>query len=93
MPIREYKCDNAECENSNGFEKFHLKVGEQPLTTCPLCGSSIVLQMSAFSPHFKGPGFYATDYKDTEKKKKEPKPIEVGGKTVNVGPKEKASKT
>ena len=78
MPIYEYKR-----EDGTVFEIVQ-KMSDEPLETCPTTGQKVERLMSSFSAHFKGSGFYKTDYKDVEsqKKNKKEKPIVVEGKKV-----------
>ena len=57
MPIYEYQCD--ECGAS--FEVMQ-KMSEDPLTECEKCGGSLRKVMHPVAIHFKGSGFYTTDY-------------------------------
>lgn len=60
MPTYEYRCDACGHE----FERFQ-KISDDPVRTCPECGKRAVQRL--ISPGggvvFKGPGFYATDYR------------------------------
>ncbi|HET8605618.1 MAG TPA: FmdB family zinc ribbon protein [Gaiellaceae bacterium] len=57
MPIYEYKCPNGHL-----FEVFHGMTEPSP-TVCEVCGASPVERvLHAVAVHFKGSGFYATDY-------------------------------
>lgn len=56
MPIYEYQC-----ENGHRFEAFQ-SMSEDALDTCPDCGASARRLMRAPAVHFKGSGFYTTDY-------------------------------
>lgn len=59
MPIYEYEC--ADCGHC--FEMLH-GINEKPALSCADCSSGNVRRiMSAGAFHFKGSGFYATDYK------------------------------
>ena len=60
MPTYEYVCRACGHE----FEKFQ-KMTEDPITTCPVCGEEKVERLisSGGGIVFKGPGFYATDYR------------------------------
>lgn len=69
MPIKEYKCENSECENNNLFEYLHRSILEEDLTTCPICGHKVDRKLSSCSAHFKGSGFYCVDYKPKKKEK------------------------
>ncbi len=56
MPIYEYKC-----ENGHVFDVMQ-KMSEEPLTECVECGAPAVRVLTAPAVHFKGSGFYNTDY-------------------------------
>jgi len=64
MPIYAYKCSAC------GFAKDVLqKLSDAQLTECPSCGASaFIKQLSAPAAHFKGDGFYVTDFRDGAKK-------------------------
>lgn len=81
MPTYEYKC--AACDHA--FERFQ-KISDRPVRTCPECGKRRVRRLISAGGGlvFKGPGFYATDYR------KDTGPPEGESKTV-PGSKEGAS--
>ncbi|HXF30650.1 MAG TPA: FmdB family zinc ribbon protein [Solirubrobacterales bacterium] len=56
MPIYEYKCDNGHV-----FDVLQ-KMSEEPLTECVECGAPAHRVLTAPAVHFKGSGFYNTDY-------------------------------
>ena len=56
MPIYEYKC-----ENGHVFDVMQ-KMAEDPLTECVECGAPAVRVLHSPAVHFKGSGFYNTDY-------------------------------
>ncbi len=56
MPIYEYKC-----ENGHVFDVMQ-KMSEDPLTECVECGAPAVRVLHSPAVHFKGSGFYNTDY-------------------------------
>ena len=56
MPIYEYKCDNGHV-----FDVMQ-KMADEPLTECVECGAPARRQLTAPAVHFKGSGFYNTDY-------------------------------
>jgi len=56
MPIYEYKC-----ENDHRFEAFQA-MADDALDTCEVCGAPAQRVLSAPAVHFKGSGFYTTDY-------------------------------
>ncbi|HNV01804.1 MAG TPA: zinc ribbon domain-containing protein [Vicinamibacterales bacterium] len=58
MPLYEYEC--ASC--GERFERI-LRVADPPVDRCPLCGEGPVTKLvSAPAVHFKGSGWYVTDY-------------------------------
>ena len=58
MPIYEYRCPDCEHE----FETLQ-RMSDDPVGVCPSCGSTAVARvLSAPAIHFKGSGFYNTDY-------------------------------
>ncbi|HEY2717307.1 MAG TPA: FmdB family zinc ribbon protein [Solirubrobacterales bacterium] len=56
MPIYEYKCENAHV-----FDVMQ-KMADEPLTECIECGAPATRVLTAPAVHFKGSGFYNTDY-------------------------------
>jgi putative FmdB family regulatory protein len=57
MPTYEYRCPEG-----HSFELFQ-KMTDKPRAKCPTCGRMASRQMSAGAGlHFKGSGFYITDY-------------------------------
>ena len=57
MPIYEYKCPNA-----HHFEVFHGMTEDGP-TACEVCGASPLQRvLHPVAVHYKGSGFYSTDY-------------------------------
>jgi putative FmdB family regulatory protein len=56
MPIYEYKC-----ENGHVFDVIQ-KMSDEPLTECQECGAPAARVLAAPAIHFKGSGFYNTDY-------------------------------
>jgi putative FmdB family regulatory protein len=56
MPIYEYKC-----ENGHVFDVMQ-SIAEEPLTMCVECGAPAVRVLHSPAVHFKGSGFYNTDY-------------------------------
>ena len=75
MPIYEYRC-----ENGHEFDVFQ-RMSDDALTTCQVCSGSAQRVLSAPAVHFKGSGFYTTDYgkkkgSDTSTDTKPPKKSE-----------------
>lgn len=65
MPTYDYTC--AKCGN---FEYFQ-KITEPPLTACPHCGGTVQRLISVNTNIiFKGSGFYITDHRKSEYKRK-----------------------
>ena len=57
MPIYEYRCPNG-----HTFEVFQ-RMSDPPASTCEVCGAGPVEKvLFPVAVHFKGSGFYATDY-------------------------------
>ena len=65
MPTYEY-----ECERKHRFEQFQ-PITEAPLGKCPKCGSKTKRLIGSGAGFlFKGSGFYQTDYRSGDYKKK-----------------------
>ncbi len=64
MPIYEYRC-----ENGHLFEVMQ-KMSDSPVTECEECGAPVQRVFHPVAVHFKGKGFYNTDY-GTSKRKRE----------------------
>ena len=56
MPIYEYKCDNG-----HTFEVMQ-RMSDDALTECDVCGAPVQRVFHPVAIHFKGSGFYNTDY-------------------------------
>jgi putative FmdB family regulatory protein len=56
MPIYEYKCDNGHV-----FDVMQ-RMTDEALTECQVCGAPAVRVLHSPAVHFKGSGFYNTDY-------------------------------
>jgi len=57
VPIYEYRCD--ECGDS--FDVLQ-RMSDDPLVTCEKCGGTLRKVLHPVAIHFKGSGFYTTDY-------------------------------
>jgi putative FmdB family regulatory protein len=68
MPTYEYQCPEG-----HEFELFQ-KMSDKPRSKCPTCGKLATRKISGGAGlHFKGTGFYITDYgKDGKGPRKEP---------------------
>src|SRR3954453_22820752 len=56
MPIYEYRC-----ENGHHFDVMQ-KMTDGPVTECEVCGAPVQRVFHPVAVHFKGSGFYNTDY-------------------------------
>jgi len=56
MPIYEYRC-----RNGHEFEVFQ-SMSEDPVSRCRECGAPVERVFHPVAVHFKGSGFYTTDY-------------------------------
>lgn len=57
MPLHEYLCDAC----GHQFEVIQ-KFSDPPVEVCPKCGGRVQKQLSSPAIHFKGTGWYITDY-------------------------------
>jgi putative FmdB family regulatory protein len=57
VPIYEYQCDDC----GHSFEVMQ-KMSDEPLTECEKCGGPLHKVLHPVAIHFKGSGFYTTDY-------------------------------
>ncbi len=73
MPIYEYRC-----ENGHLFEVMQ-KIADPPVTACERCGATVARVFHPIAVHFKGKGFYNTDY-GTKKRQRENAKSEEGKK-------------
>ena len=64
MPIYEFRC-----ENGHLFEVMQ-RITDAPITQCETCGAPVARVFHPVAVHFKGKGFYNTDY-GTAKRKRE----------------------
>jgi putative FmdB family regulatory protein len=56
MPIYEYRCLNG-----HTFEVVQ-RMSDDPVETCEVCGAPVERVFHPVAVHFKGSGFYTTDY-------------------------------
>jgi putative FmdB family regulatory protein len=57
VPIYEYRCDDC----GASFEVLQ-RMSDDPLETCEECGGRLRKVLHPVAIHFKGSGFYTTDY-------------------------------
>jgi putative FmdB family regulatory protein len=75
MPVYEYRC-----ENGHSFEAVQ-RMSDDPVAECEVCGAPVQRVFHPVAVHFKGSGFYTTDYG----KKKTAAAAESGGKKDSDG--------
>ncbi|MCY3699391.1 MAG: zinc ribbon domain-containing protein [Gemmatimonadetes bacterium] len=70
LPTYEYRCRGC----GHDFERFQ-RMSDAPIRVCPVCGEERVERLISAGGGivFKGPGFYATDYRQ---------PADDGGKSA-----------
>ncbi|HKV76338.1 MAG TPA: zinc ribbon domain-containing protein [Gemmatimonadales bacterium] len=87
MPTYEYRCPDG-----HDFELFQ-KMTDKPRAKCPVCGKPATRQISGGAGlHFKGSGFYITDYgKDGKGPRKPETSAESGSSAAEAS--EKTDKT
>jgi putative FmdB family regulatory protein len=56
MPVYEYRC-----ENGHTFEVLQ-RMSDDPVEACEQCGAPVQRVFHPVAVHFKGSGFYTTDY-------------------------------
>jgi putative FmdB family regulatory protein len=61
MPIYEYRCLNG-----HTFEVIQ-SMSDDPVEACEQCGAPVERVFHPVAVHFKGSGFYSTDYKSKSK--------------------------
>ncbi len=71
MPIYEYRC-----ENDHDFEVMR-GISDDPVTACEVCAAPVRRVFRPIAVHFKGSGFYNTDY-GTRKRSREKESAEAG---------------
>jgi putative FmdB family regulatory protein len=72
MPTYEYRCTKG-----HSFE-VSQRINDPPLTKCQVCGRPVERVMHSPAVHFKGSGFYNTDY-GTKKRQREQKSSSESG--------------
>jgi putative FmdB family regulatory protein len=81
MPIYEYKCKKGHVFDA--MQSF----SDEPLTKCEVCGAPVQRVYHPVSVHFKGSGFYNTDYgtKRRAREANEHKESSAGSKESSSG--------
>jgi putative FmdB family regulatory protein len=73
MPIYEYRC-----ENGHTFEVMQ-KMTDDPVATCSTCEAPVQRVFHPVAVHFKGKGFYNTDYGTRRRNREQERSGEGGG--------------
>ena len=90
MPTYEYRCENP--DGSHLFEVVQ-KMSDGPVTECPECGATVQRVFSPVAVHFKGSGFYNTDYGTAKRKRENAASAEAGADKHDAKQAEKKSET
>jgi putative FmdB family regulatory protein len=86
VPIYEYRCPNG-----HTFELFQ-RMSDPPAETCVTCGAGPVEKLLfPVAVHFKGSGFYSTDYGSRKSKAKEGETSSSTSEKSSDKPSEKSS--
>ena len=83
MPIYEYRC-----ENGHLFEVMQ-KISDPPVTACETCAAPVQRVFHPIAVHFKGSGFYNTDYGTAKRKREMDKSASDGADKHDAKQKEK----
>jgi putative FmdB family regulatory protein len=86
VPIYEYRCTKG-----HTFE-VSQPINDDPLTKCQVCGNPVERVLHSPAVHFKGSGFYNTDY-GTKKRQREQKSSEREQKSSEREQKSSASES
>ncbi len=87
MPIYEYRC-----ENGHTFEVMQ-RMTDDPLSSCSTCGAPVQRVFHPVAVHFKGSGFYNTDYGKKKAPASDSKPSESKSESKSDSPSSKKSET
>src|ERR1043166_6427478 len=85
MPIYEYRCDNG-----HHFDVMQ-KMTDGPVTECEVCGAPVQRVFHPVAVHFKGSGFYNTDYGTAKRNRQTAAPAESGSNKNDAKQAEKKS--
>jgi putative FmdB family regulatory protein len=83
MPIYEYRC-----ENGHLFEVMQ-KITDDPVTVCETCDAPVQRVFHPIAVHFKGSGFYNTDYGTAKRKRETEKSASEGADRQDAKAKDK----
>jgi putative FmdB family regulatory protein len=85
MPIYEYVC-----EDGHDFDVLQ-RFSDDPVSTCQVCGAPVRRVFRPVAVHFKGSGFYNTDY-GTRKRAREMSEAKESKESKSDGAKDTSSK-
>ena len=85
MPIYEYRC-----ENGHNFDVMQ-KMTDSPVTECEVCGAHVQRVFHPVAVHFKGSGFYNTDYGTAKRNRQSAASAESGANKNDAKQAEKQS--
>jgi putative FmdB family regulatory protein len=86
MPIYEYRCPQ-----NHVFEVFQ-RMADEPVEKCEICGDGPVVRvLYPVAVHFKGSGFYTTDYGRGSKRAKDARDAKDAAKEASSDGGEKSS--
>jgi putative FmdB family regulatory protein len=86
MPIYEYRCDRG-----HTFEVMQ-RMTDDPVASCQTCSAPVQRVFHPIAVHFKGSGFYNTDY-GTRKRAREKSESSEGAKGAEKGADAKGTST
>ena len=86
MPVYEYRC-----EKGHTFEVMQ-RMTDEPVATCETCSAPVQRVFHPVAIHFKGKGFYNTDYGTRKRARETAAAAEDGAKKHDAKTKEKSDK-
>ena len=84
MPIYEYRC-----ENGHTFEVMQ-RMTDDPVVACQTCEAPVQRVFHPVAVHFKGSGFYSTDYGSRKRSRELEQSAQEGADKTEAKGKEKA---
>ena len=75
MPIYEYRCGQG-----HTFEVMQ-RMSDEPVASCETCAAPVERVFHPVAVHFKGSGFYNTDYGTRKRSREQKETGESGGKS------------
>jgi putative FmdB family regulatory protein len=84
MPIYEYRCDKG-----HTFEVMQ-RMTDDPVATCQTCEAPVQRVFHPVAVHFKGKGFYNTDYGTKRRARELERSSKEGGDKTDAKSKEKS---